>query len=98
MAKMRKEKNQVVYLQETHLSQQEHDKLKKVRHRNVFFSSFRKGLKRSVAILISNSISFEVFKEINDKEGIYVIVKGKLDDNSDTLVKCVPPTFGPGFF
>lgn len=37
MSKMRKEKTQVVYLQETHLSNQEHDKLKKSGFKNVFF-------------------------------------------------------------
>lgn len=98
MTKMRKEKNQVIYLQETHLSQQEHVKLKKFGDKNVFFSSFRKGPKRGVTILISNSINFELTKEINDKEGRYVVIKGKLDDNPVTLVNVyVPPQSDQGF-
>ena len=92
MAKMRKEKTQVIYLQETHLTQQEHNKLRKFGFKNAFFSSFKKGPKRGVAILISNSVNFELIKEINDKEGRYVIAKGKLDNNLVTLVNVyVPP-------
>lgn len=75
---MRKEKAQVIYLQETHLSQQEHDKLRKFGFKNTFFSSFKKGPKRGVAVLISTSVNFEVIKETGDKEGRYVIVKGKM--------------------
>lgn len=80
------------FLQETHLTQQEHKKFRKFGFKNVFFSSCKKGPKRGVAILISNSISSEVIKEINDKEGRYVIVKGKLNNNLVTLVNVyVPP-------
>lgn len=98
MTKLRKEKTQVIYLQETHLSYQEHDKLKKFGYKNVFFSSFKKGPKRGVAILISNSINFEVIREINDKEGRFVIVKAKLDNNLVTLVNVyVPPNSDQAF-
>lgn len=62
-------KIQVIYLQEMHLNQQEHDKLRKFGFKNTFFSSFKKGPKKGVAILISNSVNFELIKEINDKEG-----------------------------
>ena len=92
MAKIRKEKIQVIDLQETHLTEQEHDKLRKFGFKNTLFSSFKKGPKRGVAILISNSVNFELIKEINDKEGRYVIAKGKLDNHLVTLVNVyVPP-------
>lgn len=82
----------MIYLQETHLTQQEHDKLRKFGFKNTFFSSFKNGPKRGVAILISNSVNFELIKEINDKEGRYVIAKGKLDNHLVTLVNVyVPP-------
>lgn len=51
--KFKKEKTQVIYLQETHLSCQEHQKLKKLGFRNTYYSSFKGASKRGVAILIS---------------------------------------------
>ena len=58
MAKIKKEKIKVIYLQETHLTQQQHDKLRKFGFNNTFSSSFKKSPKRGVAILISNSVNF----------------------------------------
>ena len=58
MVKIKKEKIKVIYLQETYLTQQEHDKLRKFGFKNTFSSSFKKGPKRGVAILISNSVNF----------------------------------------
>ena len=92
LAKMKKEKNQVIYLQEMHLSKQEHDNLKKFGYKNTFFSAFEKGCKRGVAILISNSLHFQVTKVLKDKEGRYIIVKGKIENNVVTLINVyVPP-------
>ena len=55
ITKLKREKISVAFLQETHLSNVEHDKLKNIGFRNSFFSSYREGKKRGVAILISNS-------------------------------------------
>lgn len=62
LAKIKKEKAQVIFLQATHLSQQKHQKLN-------FYSSLKKGHRREVIILIPNSVFFEFCKEIIDKEG-----------------------------
>ena len=78
ITKMKRENIHVIYLQETHLSQQEHSKLGSFGYKNAFYSTFKNGPKRGVAILISNYVNFEFIKEIRDKEGRYVIVKGKL--------------------
>lgn len=69
LAKIKKEKAQVIFLQATHLSQQKHQKLKKLGFRNSFYSSLKKGHRREVIILIPNSVFFEFCKEIIDKEG-----------------------------
>lgn len=87
-----------MYLQETHLPQQEHNKLRKSGFKNAFFSSLKKGPKRGVAILISNSVSFEVIKEINDKERRCAIVKGELDNNLVSLVNVYAPPNSDGMF
>ena len=51
MAKMRREKPQIIFLQETHLSKDAHEKLKQFGYKNKFYSSFKTGHKRGVAVL-----------------------------------------------
>ena len=38
-----------------------------------------------MAILIPNALSFEFLSEVKDKEGRFVLVKGKLDNEEVTL-------------
>ena len=80
LAKLKKEKAQVLFLQETHLPQQEHEKLKRFGFRNTFYSSYRPSQKRGVAILITNALQFECLKEVRDNEGRFVLIKGKLEN------------------
>ena len=46
LAKFRKEGTVVIFLQETHLSSQEHDKLKWFGYDNIFYSSFKQTNRR----------------------------------------------------
>ena len=88
MTKLRRDKSQIIYLQETHLSKQESEKLNKFGHTKSFFSSFRHGCRRCVII-----------KEISDKEGRYILVRGKLENEMVTLVNVsAPPNSGELFF
>ena len=100
ITKFKKEKIQMIFLQETHLSKEEHEKLKKCGYKNTFYSSFNKqSNRRGVAILISNGVKFEMNKEICDKEGRYIVVKGKLEDQVVTLINVyAPPDSGKPFF
>ena len=99
LRKIKKDNSQINYLQETHLSDQEHEKLKKMGFKNTFHSSYRGGCKRGVAILISNSLQFETLKEIRDKEGRYVLVKGKVENHLITLMNIyAPPDSGKDFY
>ena len=91
MMKLKKEKNQIYFLQETHMSKEEHLKLKKFGYRNVYYSSFNGGRKRGVIILISNTVTFDFEREIKDKEGRYIIVLGRLDSEPVTLVNIYAP-------
>lgn len=54
IAKAKKEKSKIVLWQETHLISSEHEKLKTLKFRNTFHSSYKRGCKHRVAILISN--------------------------------------------
>uniref|UniRef100_A0A3B3XJ95 Endonuclease/exonuclease/phosphatase domain-containing protein n=1 Tax=Poecilia mexicana TaxID=48701 RepID=A0A3B3XJ95_9TELE len=81
--KFRKEKVQVILLQETHLT--------KKGHGNSFSSSFGERHKRGVMTLISNSVKFELLEEIGDKEGRYLMIKGKLENQLITLLNVYAP-------
>lgn len=59
--------------------------------RNTYYSSYKRGRKRGVAILISNSTDFEFISEIKDKEGRFIIVKCKLDHKEVTLFNIYAP-------
>ena len=96
---MKKDKTQIVCLQETHMSKQEHDKLRKYGYSNSFFSSCKNSRRRGVAIMFSNSVSLEVIKERRDNDGRYVIIKGKIDNVLVTVVNVyAPPESNRMFF
>lgn len=90
IAKMKRERVDILFWQETHLSTPEHEKLKKMGYRNTFFSSYKMG-RRGVAILIPNSVNFEFMSEIKDKEGRFILVKCKLDNKEVTLFNVYAP-------
>lgn len=91
VVKMKKENVAIAYWQETHLSNSEHDKLKRMGFKNSYYSSHKSGKKRGVAILISNRTKFEFISEISDKEGRFILVKGKIDHKEVTLLNVYAP-------
>ena len=99
LSKMKKEQAHIVYLQETHLSDNEHGKLKRMGFTNLFFSSYKSGHRRGVAILISNRLNFEKVFEMGDKEGRFILVRGNIDGRQITLLNIyAPPGSDVGFF
>lgn len=91
LSTIRKENVQVLFLQETKLNDEEHDKFKKMGYRNTFYSSNEPNNKRGVAILIPNSVQFECQKEIKDKNGRYILIKGKLRNELITMINIYAP-------
>lgn len=89
--KMKKDKVDVAFWQEIHLSNVEHDKLKRMGFKNTYYSSHRSGKKRGVAILISNRVRFEFVSELSDKAGRFILVKGKIDQKDVTLLNVYAP-------
>lgn len=53
--------------------------------RHTYYSSFRTGRKRGVAILMPNMVHFEVMSETDDKRS-FIMVKSQLDDKEVTLL------------
>lgn len=91
VVKMKKDQTDIAYLQETHLSNTEHHKLKNMGFKNAYYSSYKNGKKRGVAILISNRIKFEFISETSDKDGRFILVKGKIDQKDVTLLNVYAP-------
>lgn len=99
LSKMKKEKAQVVYLQETHLNDVEHEKLRKMGFINIFFSSYKSKHKRGVAVLLSNKVTFEQTYVQKDKEGRFILIKGILEGTDITLLNIyAPPGSNISFF
>lgn len=78
---------EVALLQETHLSQSEHDK----RRFKQFSSSCSQCSKRGVVTLISNKLHFECIQEIKDREGRFVLIKGFLQGTMVTIINVYAP-------
>ena len=99
ISKLKGYKAHVAFIQETHLPKKEHEKFKKLGYMHSFFSSCKNSRRRGVITLISNSVNFEVIEEDCDKEGRYVIVKGKIHNTTVTLINVyAPPECDRKFF
>ncbi len=80
----------IALLQETHLTDYEHQNLKKQWLGQVFFSSFT-SQSRGVAILIDKNIPFQMESVDKDKSGRYVILRGTIAMQRMTLVNIYRP-------
>jgi len=59
--------------------------------KNTFYSSYASGHTRGAAILIANKVDFGLSKQITDKEGCFVLVRGTLDSKEVTLLNVYRP-------
>ena len=91
LSKLKKDKIQVAFLQESHLSDSEHAKLNKYGFGHVFFSSHASGRRRGVATLISNTVNYEHMSEYKDREGRFVMVTGKIEGIVTTFLNVYAP-------
>lgn len=99
VSKMKKEGVEVILLQETHLTEKEHAKLKRNGSNQIFSASYKSGHGRGGAILISGRISFEKISVTGNKEGRFIMVKGNLEGEVVTLVNVyAPPGSDRGFY
>lgn len=92
LSKFKRDKAQIVFMQETHLSDSEHEKLNKLGFKHVFYSSHSSGRRRGVAILVHGALNYEHISEHKDKEGRYIMVTGKIDGIILSLLNVyIPP-------
>lgn len=91
ITKMKREKQQIIFWQETHLSDKEHEKFKQLGFKNSYYSSYKHGQRRGVIILISNKVVFQISKQIRDAEGRFILVKGYIDHKQVTLLNVYRP-------
>lgn len=94
---LKKESCQIGFLQETHLSELEHIKLRSSWLGQVFYSSYNSS-SHGLAILIHRSLAFKLDKEIKDKEGCYVLISGYIF-GEHIIIRCVyaPTIYEPSF-
>uniref|UniRef100_A0A3B5QWP6 exodeoxyribonuclease III n=1 Tax=Xiphophorus maculatus TaxID=8083 RepID=A0A3B5QWP6_XIPMA len=74
---LKKDRNQVAFLQETHLTDEEHKKYLREWVGQVYFSSYSTN-KRGVIILIHKNLPFTVSDTFKDSEGRIILIKGIL--------------------
>lgn len=75
----------IAFLQETHLRNRDHFRLRQSWVGNIFHSNFD-SKSRGVAILVNKRVNFSIFKTILDKNGRFLIVVGTLYSYSVLLV------------
>lgn len=85
-------KGKIVYLQETHLMNKDHNRLKRTGFTQMYHSSFN-GKARGVAILLHRDVHFEEESVLRDKNGRFVIVQGKLFNTPVVLANTYAPNW-----
>lgn len=90
---LRREAFQIALLQETHLNDSEHLKLRQEGFGQVYCSSFT-SKSRGVAILIKKNVLFKLLDCIKDTSGCYVMIKGLLFGEEIALLNVYNP---PGY-
>ena len=91
-------KRQSTFIQETHLSNAEHIKLRRDWVGHAFHSSFNTKA-RAVAILIDKKLNFKLISIEKDSNGRLILVKGEWNSNRVTLVNLYGPNHDdPAFF
>lgn len=91
LSKLKSERAQIALLQETHMTQTDHLRLRRKGFKHVFSSSVNFNHKRGVAILISGGLNYEHVSEISDEEGRYVKVTGRIEGSEITILNVYAP-------
>ena len=83
----------VCYIQETHLTCKDTERLKIKGWRKIYQANREQG-KAEVAILVSDKIDFKATKIKRDKEGYYIMVKGSIQQEELRILNIYGPNTG----
>lgn len=91
LSKLKKEKAQIAILQETHVNEADHLRLKRKGFKYVFSLSVKSKHKRGVATLISSALNYEHISEIGDDDSRFVRVTGRIEGSEITILNVYAP-------
>ena len=98
LSHLRELKADIIFLQETHLKNEAHGKIRARWISQVFHSRFS-AKARGVAILIRKNVPFLHKSTVSDKEGRYILVTGEIHSMPITLLNIYGPNWDdPEFF
>lgn len=97
LTSLKKEGVEIALLQETHLEDQEHLKLKRDWVSNSFYSSYTSN-SRGVCILFSKKLPFTLESCVKDSNGRYIIIKGSLYGKYISILNIYAPPGHPTDF
>ena len=80
-------------LEETHFRHRDTYRLKMRGWKKIFHANGNQK-KAGVAILISDKIDFKIKTIIRDKEGHYIMIKGSIQEEDNTIVNIYAPNIG----
>lgn len=89
---LKKQRTTIAMLQETHLSDSEHLKLKRDWVGQIFFSSCKTNTrKRGTIILINKHFPFILEHQVSDPDGRYILITGTVHEQSLTIINIYAP-------
>ena len=94
---IQKQEPYICCLQETHFRPKDTQRLK-VRGWKSIFHAYGKQKKAGVAIPISDKIDLKIKNIARDKEGLYIMTKGSMQEEDITIVNIYAPNIGAPHF
>lgn len=91
LSQLKKLNCSIALLQETHLDDKEHRKLRREWVGQVFSSSCKEGRKRGVAILVHRALGLTVEKTHADKEGRHILIVGSIGGIKISILNLYAP-------
>ena len=89
---LKKLRTEIAFIQESHLTKTEHQKLKREWVGQVYTSSFNSKA-RGAVILLHKNLPFSIEKNISDPAGRYILIQGNMYSETWTLLNVYAPNY-----